>query len=121
MTGAGIKASKLVNMANRLKKRRIFMMGSGKSVQPKHTAFFCETIVSDCMDGKFCERSEAASAGVCCEEFALGFAACLDAVSRGTIDLEEHPRNVVNQAWNDMNNVTTRPNTVTDIMRIERG
>lgn len=118
MADAIPKKSKLVKPANRLLKRRIFMMGNGRTVQPKHTAFFCETITADCLDGRFCERQE--HTGTCCEEFALGFIACFDAVSRGTIDLEEHPRNVVNQAWKDINNETTLPNVVTDIKWIER-
>ena len=114
-----MEETKIINAAKQLAKRRIFMMGNGKSVQPKKTALFCETITADCLKGKFCKREELASNSTCCEEFALGFIACLDAVSRGTIDLEEHPRNVVNQAWKDINNETTLPNIVTDIEWIE--
>ena len=120
MTDAIPTKSKLVKSAKKLPKRRIFMMGSGKSVQPKNTALFCETITEDCLKGKFCESKELTKTGTCCEAFALGFIACLDAVSRGTIDLEEHPRNVVNPAWKDINNETTLPNVVTNIEWIER-
>ena len=87
------------------------MMGNGAPVQPKRSRAFCDALVERCLDGKVHGHYD----------FALGFAACFDAVARGTIDLEEHPVNVALQAWSDINNVTTAPNKVTDIMRIGGG
>lgn len=91
-----------------LPKRHVFMMGNGQPVPPKRSKAFCKSLVDGCLD-----------AGVHGHyDFALGFAACLDAVARGTIDLEEHPVNVALQAWADINNITTTPNKVTNIMRL---
>ena len=103
------QVSKLIKAAPVMEKRRLCMMGNGKTVQPKFVERFCKTVANDCLDGR-CRGYE---------DFALGVIACLDALSRGTIDLEEHPRNVVKQMWNDVNNVTTLPNKVTDITRVE--
>ena len=88
--------------------RRIFMMGNGKPVLPDWSYEFCDTIINGCMSAEI--------VGHC--EFSLGFAACFDAMARGTIDLED-PIGTVRQAWADVNNITTAPNKVTDIMRIE--
>lgn len=112
-------ASKQVNMtdvvtgahtalkAESIPKPRVFLMGNGKPVQPKRAKKFCAAIVDRCMDGAVHGHSD----------FALGFAACFDAIARGTIDLEEHPVNVMEQAYSDVHNVTTKPKKVTDIMR----
>ena len=86
---------------------RMFMTGNGRPVQPRRTRGFCDAVVKGCLDGEFRDR----------EFFALGFAACLDAVSRGTIDFDSEPSEVVARAWADVNNVTVEPNGVTDIMR----
>lgn len=93
--------------ADAIPKRRVFMMGNGKPVQPKRSKKFCNTIVERCLDAKVHEHYD----------FVLGFAACFDAIARGTIDLEEHPVNVALQAYSDVHNVTTSPNQVTDIMK----
>ena len=88
--------------------RRMILMGNGKPVRPKITADFCESIVNRCLDGQIINYYE----------FVLGFAACFDAISRGTIDLEEDPVEVARQAWLDVHNVLNKPNRVTDIMRV---
>ena len=108
-------SDKLIKAAKRLPKRSPILMNSAKGKQRK-TKFvsgdfvrrFCKTIVGDCLDGR-CSGYE---------EFAFGVAAMLDAMSRGTIDMDEHPRNVVKQMWDDVNNATKRPNKITNIMRI---
>ena len=86
---------------------RIFMMGDGTPVQPKCAKHFCNTLVDRCLDGAVQGHYD----------FVLGFAACFDAVARGTIDLEEHPLNVALQAYHDVNNITTTPNKVTNILK----
>ena len=63
-------------------KRRIFMMCNGKPVQPRTAENFCGAIVNGCLDGDIISHYE----------FSLGFAACFDAISRGTIDLEAAQR-----------------------------
>lgn len=86
----------------------MILMGNGKPVRPKIAAEFCETIVNRCLDGGI--------AGY--YEFFLGFAACFDAIARGTIDLDEDPMDVARQALRDVHNVLNKPNKVTDIMRV---
>ena len=104
-----MEQGKLLKPKPEMPKRRLCMMGNGKSVQPKkHVEHFCKAVVEDCLSGRFHGH----------EDFALGVAACFDAISRGTIDLDEYPRNVVDQMWIDVNNVFTLPNKVTDLMRI---
>ena len=93
--------------ANQIPKMHIFMMGDGTPVQPKRAKAFCGSLVDRCLDGAVQGHYD----------FVLGFAACFDAIARGTVDLEEHPLNVALQAWADINNITTAPNKVTDIMR----
>lgn len=88
--------------------RRMILMGNGKPVRPKTIAEFCNSIVDRCLDGQ----------AINCYEFVLGFAACLDAVARGTIDMDEDPLGVARQAWHDVHNVLNKQNIVTDIMRL---
>ena len=85
------------------------MMGSGKPVQPNASEGFCGALISGCLDGKIVSHYE----------FTLDFAACFDAISRGTIDLAEDPIATIEQAWADIENVTTSPNKITDVMRFE--
>ena len=87
---------------------RPFLTGSAMYVQPSKAKGFCDSIVNSCLAAEI--------VGHC--EFSLGFAACLDAIARGTIDLED-PIGTVKQAWADVNNIASSPNRVTDIMRIE--
>jgi hypothetical protein len=107
MTGVLTGAHKALK-ADTIPKPRVFLMGNGKPVQPKRAKEFCAAIVDKCLDDAVHGHSE----------FALGFAACFDAIARGTIGLEEHPVNVMNQAYSDVHNITTKPNKVTDIMRL---
>lgn len=88
--------------------RRMILMGNGKPVRPRDIAEFCDSIVDRCLDGQ----------AINCYEFVLGFAACLDAVARGTIDMDEDPIVVARQAWFDVHNVLNKQNIVTDIMRL---
>lgn len=94
--------------ARQIPKCHAFLMGNGAPVQPERARAFCDALVDGCLDDEVRGNYE----------FTLGFAACFDAIARGTIDLEEHPVNVALQAWSDINNVTAVPNKVTDIMRI---
>ena len=104
-TRAAMEAPK-ARKADAIPKRRIFMMGDGTPVQPKRARKFCNSLVEKCLDAKVRDHYD----------FVLGFAACFDAVSRGTIDLTEHPVNVALQAYSDVHNITSRPNKVTNIM-----
>ena len=88
-------------------KQCIIMMGNGKPASPRLIKRFCDGIVAGCMDGAI-ERHHG---------FALGFAACLDAISRGTIDMGSDPIETMKQAYADVHNTTTSHNKVTDIMR----
>lgn len=88
-------------------KRGAFMTGSGEVVPPERAREFCRSLVDRCLKGNIHGQYD----------FVLGFAACLDAVLRGTIDFEEHPVNVVMQARADIDNITTAPNKVTNIMK----
>lgn len=105
-TRAAMEAPK-ARKADAIPKRRIFMMGNGKTVQPKRTKHFRNTIVERCLEAKVREHYD----------FVLGFAACFDAIARGTIDLEEHPVTVALQAYSDVRDITSKANKVTDIMR----
>lgn len=82
-------------------------MGGGKPAQPSAANGFCDAIVNACLDGEIINHYE----------FALGFAAAIDAISRGTFDMAFDPIAVVEQAWSDVANVTKTPNKITDIMR----
>ena len=93
----------------KMPQRRIFMMGNGKPVQPSVSKQFCDTLIDGLLDGKIISNYE----------FTMGFAACFDAISRGTIDLQENPIDTMEQAWADIANVTMAPNKITDVMRIE--
>lgn len=93
--------------ADQIPKMRVFMMGDGTPVQPKRSKEFCNALVERCLDARVHDHYD----------FVLGFAACFDAIARGTIDLEEHPINVVTQAHDDVHNITTAPNKVTNIMK----
>ena len=97
----------LARKAPSIPNRHVFMMGNGQPVPPKRAKKFCNAIVDRCLEAKAREHYD----------FVLGFAACFDAIARGTIDLEEHPVNVALQAYSDVHNVTTSPNQVTDIMK----
>jgi hypothetical protein len=89
--------------------RRVFMMGNGKPVQPKQVDRFCKVVLETLLDGEMYGHYE----------FVLGFAACFDAVARGTIDLEASPCETIIQAWRDTQNITNKPNKITDIMRVD--
>ena len=93
--------------ASQIPSRRIFMMGDGKPVLPDWSHEFCDAIINGCLNAEIVDHWE----------FFAGFAACFDAMARGTIDLE-NPIGTAKQAWDDVNNITTTPNKVTDIMRI---
>ena len=105
-----MEQSKLIRPSDTppIPKRRIFMMGNGKPVQPRTAENFCGAIVNGCLDGDIISHYE----------FSLGFAACFDAISRGTIDLEADPIGIVHRAFADIENITTKPNEITDIMRV---
>ena len=87
--------------------RRVFMTGNGQPVHPKRAREVCDAIVNGCLDGRAGDDSY----------FVLGFAACFDAVSRGTIDLDADPLEMALQALHDVHNVTSMPNRVTNILR----
>ena len=97
----------LARKAPSIPNRHVFMMGNGQPVPPKRAKKFCNAIVDRCLEAKVRDHYD----------FVLGFAACFDAISRGTIDLEEHPINVALQAYSDVHNITTKPNEVTNIMK----
>lgn len=99
--------SKLIKAKESLPNRRVFLTGSGRPVLPRIVMRFCRALVNGCMDAKVDGHYD----------FVLGFAACLDAIARGTVDFSEDPLETVARAWRDVENVTTRPNQVTDIMR----
>lgn len=96
--------------ADAIPKRRIFMMGNGKAVRPSMAKLFCGVVVEDCLDSTL-------AAKVADLEFALGFAACFDAIARGTISLVAYPSDVVAQAYSDAHNATNKANKVTNIMK----
>lgn len=91
----------------RLPERRMFSMGNGKIARKDQTGAFCDALVEGCLDARVHRFYD----------FTLGFAACLDAISRGTLDLDADPIGVVMAAHADVHNVTLEPNAVTDVMR----
>lgn len=97
----------IVCKADSIPNRRVFMMGNGQPVPPKRSKKFCNSLVDRCLKGRVREHYD----------FVLGFAACFDAIARGTIDLEEHSINVVLQAYSDVHNISNKPNEVTNIMK----
>ena len=100
-------AANIITKLKAIPRRHIFMMGNGQPVPPKRTKRFCSAIVEGCMDGKVIGHYD----------FLLGFAACFDAIARGTIDDDADPVAVALQAYYDVHNITDTPNLVTDIMR----
>ena len=86
------------------------MMGNGKPVQPRYVEKFCGVVMETLLDSDMHDHYE----------FALGFAACFDAVSRGTIGVDT-PFETVVQAWHDVQNVTNKQNKITDVMRVTNG
>lgn len=68
---------------------------------------FVEEIIDNCFDAKV----------ECDPNFALGFAAAIDAFASGRIDFLDALA-TVNEAWRDVNDVTGRPCRVTDCMRV---
>lgn len=93
---------------DRIQGRTPFMMGHGKLVPREVSKRFCNSIVNGCLDGQHATYYQ----------FCLGFAACFDAVSRGTIDLQADPNAIVDLAWRDVNNVSSKPNEITAIMSV---
>lgn len=93
--------------ADTIPRQRLFLIGGGKPAQPSASKGFCDAIVNACLDGEIINHYE----------FALGFAAAVDAISRGTFDMSSDPIGVVEQAWSDVANVTKASNKITDIMR----
>ena len=47
--------------------------------------------------------------------FAMGFAACVDAVARGTFDADSDPIETCRLAWDDVNDVSPRDKNVADV------
>jgi len=82
-------------IANQIPNQRAFMMGNGSPVLPDQSYYFCDTIISALMNAQILGHWE----------FFAGFAACFDAMARGTIDLE-NPIWTAKQAWDDVNNIT---------------
>jgi hypothetical protein len=79
-------------------------------------AAFCRAVVNAAFDGDLEGQ----------EWFALGVAACLDAVSRGTLDVRAGDSAAfVGLMRSDVDNVSADANKVTDVMRLvcvrERG
>ena len=70
------------------------------------TAGFDEVIVENCLSSITYQRYM----------FLLGFAACLDAVSRGTIDYAE-PIAVAMQAYEDVDSIGPEPGRVSNMMK----
>lgn len=68
---------------------------------------FVEEIIDNCFDAKV----------ECDPNFALGFAAAIDAFTHGRIDFRGAVP-TVNDAWHDVNDATGRPCRVTDCMRV---
>lgn len=97
----------IARKAESIPNRHVFMMGNGQPLPPKRAKKFCNAIVDRCLEDRVREHYD----------FVLGFAACFDAISRGTIDLEEHPINVALQAYSDVHNISNAPNEVTNIMK----
>ena len=85
------------------------MAGNGKTVSPKQVATFCGNAVKSCLDGTIKDENA---------YMALGAAAMLDAISRGTVTskLDDAVLCAVLLVA-DINNVTPDPNRMTDIMR----
>ena len=92
-----------------LPRRRIFMMGNGKSVPPKQVAEFCNIIADGCLCGKFSYLEGMQ---------ALCVAGTIDGLARGTIDLSGDPVATVRQLIADTNNITNEPNRITDVARL---
>jgi len=95
--------------AESIPKPRIFMMGNGKPVQPSASKNFCEQAVM----GSLSQNNEMRA------WFQIGMAAAVDMISTGTFDFSTSADTVIDSAWSDINNITIKPNKVTDIMRIE--
>lgn len=95
--------------ADRLPEPRLFLMGGGKPAQPSIVRQFCQRVVDAALDDEAHGRSD----------FALGFAAAVDAVARGTIDFRDDAVEVVLQALADVENVTNEHNRITDVMRLD--
>jgi len=87
--------------------RKSFLTGNGKAVRPERLSRFCDELVDGCLDAEVIDMYD----------FALGFAAGIDAVSRGTVDFDGSATEVARQAYRDIHNITTRPNKVTNIMQ----
>lgn len=68
---------------------------------------FVDEIIDNCFDANV----------ECDPNFALGFAAAIDAFTHGRIDFHDAVL-TVNEAWRDVNDVTGRPCRVTDCMRV---
>ena len=90
-----------------LPRQNMFLMGNGKPVRPSDAGRFSRALVDGCLDAEVIGHYE----------FFLGFAACFDAIARGTADLND-PIGCAMQALEDVHNVSPQPNKVTDIMRI---
>ena len=86
---------------------RMFSMGNGRIARVKQTSAFCDGLVDGCLDADVCDFYD----------FTLGFAACLDAIARGTLDLDADPIEVIKKAHGDVHNIFTTSNSITDIMR----
>ena len=91
-------------------KRTMFLMGNAKHVQREAADRFCSKVVDGLFDGRILGHYE----------FNIGFAAAVDAISRGTIDFDADPIDTIAQAWSDVNNITIAPNKITAVMRVER-
>lgn len=83
-----------------------FLAGAGRFVSPEDVRSFCGEVVDAAVGGISYEKYS----------FVLGFAACLDAVSRGTIGFAD-PMACALRAYRDVNNVGPAPNRVTNMMR----
>ena len=95
--------------ADSIPERRVVMMGGGKSLQPSAVAAFCGAVVNAAFDGDLEGQ----------EWFALGVAACLDAVSRGTLDARAgDPVAFVGLMRAEVDDVSGAPNAITDVMKL---
>lgn len=86
------------------------MMGDGRTVPPRMVNAFCRRIASGCLYGEY-SYTEGMQA--------LCIAGFLDGIARGTIDLSKDPDAIVRQIIADINNVTNKPNKITDISRFD--
>lgn len=96
-----------MGVAERLPRMRMFSMGNGRIARVEQTSAFCDGLVDGCLDADVCGFYD----------FTLGFAACLDAIARGTLDLDADPIETIIQAREDLKNFSTTRNKITDIMR----